>query len=56
MCVYIYIYIYYKYYIYISCITFRTLNYGNCGYIPLIMGNAGFIPSTVLSVFLGFRA
>ena len=29
-----------------SCITLRTLNYGNYG-IFLIMGNAGFCPSTV---------
>ena len=29
------------------CITFRTLNYGNYGLV-LIMGNAGFIPSTVV--------
>ena len=29
-----------------SCITLRTLNYGNYGII-LIMGNAGFISSTV---------
>ena len=33
-------------YIYISCITLRTLNYGNIG-IFLVMGNAGFISSTV---------
>ena len=42
-------------------ITLRTLNYGNSG-IFLIMGNAGFIPSTVLlpslnpvSLIFGFR-
>ena len=29
-----------------SCMTLRTLNYGNYG-IFLIMGNAGFCPSTV---------
>ena len=29
-----------------SCITLRTLNYGNDG-IFLIMGNTGFIPSTL---------
>ena len=29
------------------CMTLRTLNYGNYG-IFLIMGNAGFIPSTVV--------
>ena len=30
----------------ISCTTLRTLNYGNYG-LFLLMGNAGFIPSTV---------
>ena len=30
-----------------SCMTLRTLNYGNYG-IFLIMGNAGFCPSTVI--------
>ena len=30
-----------------SCITFRTLNYGNYG-VFLIMGDAGFISSTVI--------
>ena len=29
-----------------SCISLRTLNYGNCG-IFLLMGDAGFISSTV---------
>ena len=33
-----------------SCMTLRTLNYGNYGML-LIMGHAGFCPSTV-----GFRA
>ena len=33
--------------------TLRTLNYGNYG-IFLIMGNAGFCPSTVVQAFLGF--
>ena len=32
--------------IYISCVSLRTLNYGNDG-IFLIMGNAGFISSAV---------
>ena len=32
---------------YKSCITLRTLNYGNSG-IFLMMGNAGFISSTVV--------
>ena len=32
--------------------TLRTLNYGNYG-IFLIMGNAGFCPSTVERAFLG---
>ena len=31
-----------------SCITLRTLNYGNYG-IFLMMGNAGFTPSTVIT-------
>ena len=35
------------------CITLKTLDYGNYG-IFLIMGNAGFIPSTVARG-LGFR-
>ena len=30
-------------------VTVRTLNYGNCG-LFLIMGNAGFISSTVVGV------
>ena len=34
--------------------TLRTLNYGNFG-IFLIMGNAGFCPSTVCSVIRGLR-
>ena len=34
-----------------SCMTLRTLNYGNYG-IFLIMGNAGFCPSTVSLVVL----
>ena len=33
-----------------SCMTLRTLNYGNYG-IFLIMGNAGFCPSTVVFQF-----
>ena len=33
--------------------TLRTLNYGNFG-IFLIMGNAGFCPSTVIYYFVGF--
>ena len=36
-----------------SCMTLRTLNYGNYS-IFLIMGNAGFCPSTVVTV-IGFR-
>ena len=32
--------------------TLRTLNYGNYG-IFLIMGNAGFCPSTVVSIMQG---
>ena len=46
---YIYMYIY----IYISCITLRTLNFGNYG-MCLILGNAGFMSSTVCHGVLSF--
>ena len=38
---------------YKSCMTFRSINYGNYGMF-LVMGNAGFISSTVVH-WVGFR-